>query len=407
MASTTGGFLIVVGVMVLLVSSGGLYAVQALSATTDQSASVGSAADVHPAIVPLDEYIYRTSDYEIKITIPRYINLSNFTERQPAALDLYMRKLNPAATLGLFDIDVEAGIMTRVSVPFGVSVHLFVDVDVNVSGSSLYDIFAFKWPISGIPLGMMSLANGSVGVYPAIVPLKEAEGDLGQLTMDEWTHVGAYKLSVLQEPFTILSLSPGDVTIGPPSQVEESVDWKAEYEKLLGTYTQLQEDYGNLTLSLQALNQTLAETVAQVKSLQEQLSEAQTVLQASMAEKTAIRATLDQAQAELNTTRTELDAVRSDYDTLKTSYTSLKENYDYLKASYDMLKKDYDSLKAIYDGLKTEHESTARQLEIKISELETRTNLMYLFIITTIAFLAATAFLTMKKRKVGIKTESK
>lgn len=91
--------------------------------------------------------------------------------------------------------------------------------------------------------------------------------------------------------------------------------------------------------------------------------------------------------------------LREDYDSLKAAYDKLKLDYDSLKATHNKLASDYKSLTSDYAKLELEHKSTTRQLEMKMGELATNTNLMYLFIITTIAFIATTVYFAKRKPK--------
>ena len=78
--------------------------------------------------------------------------------------------------------------------------------------------------------------------------------------------------------------------------------------------------------------------------------------------------------------------LQGNYDTLQTSYENLQTNYDAMNMSYN-------SLNSSYNELTSKHEAT-------ISELNYIKNLMYIFIITTIAFIATTAYFAIRKPKV-------
>jgi len=67
-------------------------------------------------------------------------------------------------------------------------------------------------------------------------------------------------------------------------------------------------------------------------------------------------------------------------------------DYESLKTTYSSLKSDYDNLTSDYDKLKLEHESTIKQLS-------TNTNLMYVLIVTTMAFIATTGHFARRKPK--------
>jgi len=84
--------------------------------------------------------------------------------------------------------------------------------------------------------------------------------------------------------------------------------------------------------------------------------------------------------------------LQGDYKSLNSSYTSLQADYNSLKASRDSLQASYNSLQAKYNDLESKYKAN-------IDELGTTRNLMYVFIITTIAFIGTTVYIAMKKPK--------
>jgi len=96
-----------------------------------------------------------------------------------------------------------------------------------------------------------------------------------------------------------------------------------------------------------------------------------------------------------------------------------KEQYDKLKADFDRLvniivpqvealESRLDEMKSELDTVRSELESTQAAksaLEVKyqtaVRDLNTRTTMMYAFIVTTVAFLATTLYLALRRRKAG------
>jgi len=117
------------------------------------------------------------------------------------------------------------------------------------------------------------------------------------------------------------------------------------YEDLGYDFMQLQDDYN------------------QLQSDYENLQNSYTQLQNNV---TQLQSTIAQLQ--------------SSYTQLQNSYNQLQSNYTYLRNSYTQLQRDYTDLKAKCDQL---------------------TNLMYIFIATTIIFVISTVYLAIKIRKKG------
>lgn len=74
------------------------------------------------------------------------------------------------------------------------------------------------------------------------------------------------------------------------------------------------------------------------------------------------------------------------YLDLKSRYESLEKEFSSLKISYEKLKSDYELMKASIDRLKSE-----------IDGLKFKANMMYIFLITTMVFMAATIHFARRK----------
>jgi len=84
--------------------------------------------------------------------------------------------------------------------------------------------------------------------------------------------------------------------------------------------------------------------------------------------------------------------LRSEHDSLGLSYIKLQEDYASLQSDYNNLQARYNALKSEHDSLKSDYD----KLKIAYDELK---NLMYVFIITTIAFIALTAYFARRRPK--------
>ena len=125
--------------------------------------------------------------------------------------------------------------------------------------------------------------------------------------------------------------------IGYPTCIVSDVDWKTEYETLENNFDELKNNYDSLSSNY-----------------------------------------------------TEL---LSSYNLVSLDYDSLQTEYDNLLNNYNSLNSDYNSLQADYNDLKSEHEALT-------TDVGTTRNLNYLFIITTIIFIATTIYLAIRKPKV-------
>lgn len=166
-------------------------------------------------------FIYETDNFDLKVTVPSYVNASMPDDKNPAPLDIYFKKKGETLS-GFFEVAVEGGI--RVSWP-PLKICLFIDIDLTLPWIWKPDCFQFEWPISGIPIEAVSLESGDIGVYASVMPVKAAEGELQNLTMGEWSHVGSYDLYVVEEQSVVLmSLPPENITIGNVTSLESAIE---------------------------------------------------------------------------------------------------------------------------------------------------------------------------------------
>ena len=87
-------------------------------------------------------------------------------------------------------------------------------------------------------------------------------------------------------------------------------------------------------------------------------------------------------------------------------YSELQGNYDALEASYDNLQTDYTIMNSRYNSLNSSYNELTSKHEAIIGELNYIRNLMYVFIITTLIFIASTAYLAMRRPKAKPKVET-
>jgi len=106
-----------------------------------------------------------------------------------------------------------------------------------------------------------------------------------------------------------------------------------------------------------------------------------------------------------NTLQTNYNQLLADYDSLQTSYSNLQANYSILEDNHNNLQTNYDSLNSTYYSLLSDHSS----LQASFNELKSRyefggemadaLDLMYVFIETTVIFIATTIYFVLRKQK--------
>ena len=106
-----------------------------------------------------------------------------------------------------------------------------------------------------------------------------------------------------------------------------------------------------------------------------------------------------------NALQTNYSQLLANYDSLQTSYNNLQANYSTLENNHTTLQTNYDSLNSAYTSLLSDHSS----LQASFNELKSRyefggemadaLDLMYVFIETTVIFIATTIYFVLRKQK--------
>lgn len=106
-----------------------------------------------------------------------------------------------------------------------------------------------------------------------------------------------------------------------------------------------------------------------------------------------------------NTLQTNYNQLLADYNSLQTSYNNLQTNYSTLENNHNDLQTNYNSLNTTYHNLLSDHSS----LQASFNELKSKyefagetanaLDLMYVFIETTVIFIATTIYFVLRKRK--------
>jgi len=104
-------------------------------------------------------------------------------------------------------------------------------------------------------------------------------------------------------------------------------------------------------------------------------------------------------QATYNSLKSDFDSLTATYDSLKSKYDSLESEHNTLISDYSALQKKYTSLDSDYKSQLADYESLKSEYEASVGELGTSRNLMYVFVVTTIVFIATSIILFARKPK--------
>lgn len=103
---------------------------------------------------------------------------------------------------------------------------------------------------------------------------------------------------------------------------------------------------------------------------------------------------------------TNYDALNLTHGSLVSEYGSIQTNYNLLNSSYDSLMTSYDSLTFNYDSLEEDYTYIKTKYDASLGELNIVRTLMYIFTITTVIFLATTAYFRKKAPYVVLREET-
>jgi hypothetical protein len=183
------------------------------STTTQYITHTSTTTTITTTITPVNlttTFVYKADAFELKLAVPTYLNLATPDSKKPSTVDIYLKKDYPLS--GFFNIELEFGVKVKLPTP---TLYIFSDVDMVISNSKITDVYQLEWPIYGIPTQAISLESGDVGVYALAIPVKEAKGNLEDLPVGEWIHVGSYNLYVVEESnLMALGIPAENVVIG-------------------------------------------------------------------------------------------------------------------------------------------------------------------------------------------------
>ncbi|HKZ94760.1 MAG TPA: hypothetical protein VJ249_09320 [Candidatus Bathyarchaeia archaeon] len=148
-----------------------------------------------------------------------------------------------------------------------------------------------------------------------------------------------------------------DFTITEYLPCPEYLAMNATYYELLGNYTNLLANYNSLFVNY-----------------------------------TALLADYNSLSTNYNNLFKSYDSLAKHYSSLNSTYDELTDNYGGLQASYDSLKTNFDRLESDYNSLKSNNSNLTTSYDALVGELVSTRNLSYIFITTTLIFVATTVF---------------
>ena len=114
----------------------------------------------------------------------------------------------------------------------------------------------------------------------------------------------------------------------------------------------------------------------------------------------------DTLQANYDQLVTDYDALNLTYNSLATEYDTMQTDYNSLNSSYETLMTDYNTLTTIYESLQELYTYVKTKYDASLGELNIVRNLMYIFVVTTIIFLATTVYLRKKAPYIILRKET-
>ena len=130
------------------------------------------------------------------------------------------------------------------------------------------------------------------------------------------------------------------------------------------------------------------------EDLQEAYEDLSSRYEEKMAEYDGLLDSYDGLKSDYNSLKADYENVEAERDDWKAKYGSLETSYNDLTKEYNLLESTYNSLLADYDDLKSKY-------NVGMGELSSARTLNYVLGITTIAFIATSAYLLARRRKIS------
>jgi predicted nuclease with TOPRIM domain len=181
---------------------------------------------------------------------------------------------------------------------------------------------------------------------------------------------------------------------------------QANYNTLQNNYNSLLADYNNLLTSYNilannydSLNSNYYELESSYENLNSTYSDLLAVYTQLQSNYAGLQGNYDSLSGDLNT----LQAL---YSSLLVNYTNLQADYNSTCSSYHTLEVDYNSLESSYSSLETDYNDLNSKHDTLMSDLGFAKNLSYVFLITTLIFIASTVYLAIRRPKAKPKAKA-
>jgi len=211
--------------------------------------------------------------------------------------------------------------------------------------------------------------------------------------------------SVSSVSYFVIHLSNKTVTIISSQLMGLYLDLQDKYALLNSTYTLLLNNYAILNNAYSILSANYTKLLTDFNNLNTSgsgLLENYTKLQNSLSSLNASHQSLLNSYATL---QNDYSALSRSYGFLTGNYTSLQQGFSVLNQSYTFLVSNYNSLIFNYTRLQIDFNDLYNSQQNLLSDLSAQVqnirNVIYIFVVTTAAFLAATVYLSKRAHQNG------
>ena len=220
----------------------------------------------------------------------------------------------------------------------------------------------------------------------------------------EWRPCSEYL--ALNATYTSLLTNYSDLLNDYNSLLADHNTLQANYNNLQNNYNSLLGDYSNLLSSYNTLannHDSLSSNYYELESSYENLSSTYSDLLAVYSQ---LQSNYDSLQGNYDSLSGDLNTLQASHSSLLANYTNLQSDYNSTCSDYHTLELDYNSLELSYSSLEDDYTELNSKHDTLISDLGLARNLTYVFIITTLIFIASTAYLAIRRPRAKPKAKA-
>jgi hypothetical protein len=254
----------------------------------------------------------------------------------------------------------------------------FLTTNASVGNVEKADIF---WDDVSVELNESGVqgADGSYN-YFLKVPTEPPLSDVGNHTIRVDSLVLNYGQASFNFTFAITEYVPSP----------EYVALNATYYALVANYSNLRSSYDSLLANYSTLLADEARLLSEHDALLSNYNSLSANYNSLLADYNALTANYNSLLINYNN-------LYNLYSIFRANYTSLLGSFDSLSSNYNGLRTDYDSLESNYRGLKTSYDNS-------LGELALTRDVLYVFVASTIVFVATTLYFALRKLKLPVRS---